>query len=71
MPIRDIMNVFILGNDFFLCLYSAGHNSRKWVTSMNPYLSFRKAVTFKSLFFSIIQMLYKELKWKNIKWTKM
>jgi hypothetical protein len=29
MPIRDIMNVFILGNDFFLCLYSAGHNSRK------------------------------------------
>ena len=30
--------------------------------NMNPYLSFRKAVTFKSLFFSIIQMLYKELK---------
>jgi hypothetical protein len=33
MPIRDIMNVFILGNDSFLCLYSAEHNSRKWVTS--------------------------------------
>ena len=33
---------------------------------INPYLSFRKAVNFKSLFFSIIKMLYKELKWKNI-----
>jgi hypothetical protein len=33
MPIRDIMNAFILGNDSFLCLYNAGHNSRKWVTS--------------------------------------
>jgi hypothetical protein len=29
MPIRDIMNAFILGNDSFLCLYNAGHNSRK------------------------------------------
>jgi hypothetical protein len=26
MPIRDNMNVFILRNDSFLCLYSAGHN---------------------------------------------
>jgi hypothetical protein len=25
MPIRDIMNAFILGNDSFLCLYNAGH----------------------------------------------
>jgi hypothetical protein len=35
MPIRDIMNAFILGNDSFICLYNAGHNtcSRKWVTS--------------------------------------
>ena len=34
--------------------------------NMNTYLGFRKAVNFKSLFFSIIQMLYKELKRKNI-----
>ena len=34
--------------------------------NMNPYLGFRKAVNFKSFFLSIIQMLYKELKWKNI-----
>jgi hypothetical protein len=32
--------------------------------NMNPYLGFRNAVNFKSLFFSIIQMLYKELNWK-------
>jgi hypothetical protein len=30
--------------------------------NMNPYLGFRKVVNFKSLFFSIIQMLHKELK---------
>jgi hypothetical protein len=29
MPIRDIMNAFILGKHSFLCLYNAGHNSRK------------------------------------------
>jgi hypothetical protein len=34
--------------------------------NMNPYLGFRKVVNFKSLFFSIIQMLYKEFKWTNI-----
>ena len=33
--------------------------------NMNPYLGFRKVVNFKSLFFSIIQMLHKELKWTN------
>ena len=34
--------------------------------NMNPYLGFRKVVNFKSLFFfSIIQMLYTELKWTN------
>jgi hypothetical protein len=30
--------------------------------SVNPYLGFRKVVNFKSLFFSIIQMLHTELK---------
>ena len=34
--------------------------------NMNPYFGFRKTVNFKSLIFSIIQMLYKELKWTNI-----
>jgi hypothetical protein len=34
--------------------------------NMNPYLGFRKEVNFKSLFFSIIQMLYKELEWINM-----
>jgi hypothetical protein len=34
--------------------------------NLNPYLGFRKAVNFKFVFFSIIQMMYKELKWKNI-----
>ena len=33
--------------------------------NMNPYIGFRKAVNFKSVF-SIIQMMQKELKWKNI-----
>jgi hypothetical protein len=33
--------------------------------SMNPYLGFREVVNFKSLFFSIIQMLHTELKWTN------
>ena len=32
--------------------------------NMNPYFGFRKAVKFESLLFSIIQMFYKELKWK-------
>ena len=30
--------------------------------NMNPYLGYRKAINFKSLFFSIIKMLYKKLK---------
>ena len=34
--------------------------------NMNPYLGFRKVVNFKSLLFSLIQMLYNELKWTDI-----
>jgi hypothetical protein len=34
--------------------------------NMNPYLGFKMAVNFISLFFSIIQMLYKNIKIEKI-----
>ena len=36
------------------------------IMNMNPYLGFRKAANFKSIFFFSIIQMYKKLKWKNI-----
>ena len=36
------------------------------IMNMNPYLGFRKAVNFNSIFFFSIIQMYKKLKWKNI-----